>query len=45
MLKNWVNTASQMLESYILVLQFYREFNKDVIKDEIKELNKIRKKR
>ena len=42
MLKNWVNTASQMLESYILVLQFYREFNKDVIKDEIKELNKIR---
>ena len=42
MLKNWVNTASQMLESYISVLQFYREFNKDVIKEEIKELNKIR---
>ena len=42
MLKNWVNTASQMLESYISVLQFYREFNKYVIKEEIKELNKIR---
>ena len=42
MLKSWVNTASQMLESYISVLQFYREFNKDVIKEEIKELNKIR---
>ena len=42
MLKSWVNTASQMLESYISVLQFYREFNKDVIKDEIKELKKIR---
>lgn len=42
MLKNWVNTASQMLESYISVLQFYREFNKNVIKEEIKELNKIR---
>ncbi len=42
MLKSWVNTASQMLESYISVLQFYREFNKYVIKEEIKELNKIR---
>lgn len=42
MLKNWINTASQMLESYISVLQFYREFNKYVIKEEIKELNKIR---
>lgn len=41
-LKNWVNTASQMLESYISVLQFYRQFNQDIIKEEIKELNKIR---
>ena len=41
-LKNWVNTASQMLESYISVLQFYRNFNKDVIEVEIKALDKIR---
>lgn len=41
-LKNWVNTASQMVESYISVLQFYREFDQDVIEEEIKELNKIR---
>ena len=41
-LKNWVNTASQMLESYISVLQFYRIFNKDVIGIEIEALDKIR---
>ena len=41
-LKKWENTASQMLESYISVLQFYRNFNKDVIEIEIKALDKIR---
>ena len=40
--KNWVNTASQMLESYISVLQFYRQFDKEAIKEEINALKKIK---
>ena len=27
-LKNWSNTASQMIESYISMLKFYKQFNK-----------------
>ena len=41
-LKKWVNSASQMIESYVSVLQFYSEFNKDIIKGEINVLNKIK---
>lgn len=41
-LKKWVNSASQMIESYVSILQFYSEFNKDIIKGEINVLNKIK---
>ena len=42
MLKTHFNTATQMLESYISVLEFYREFCEDVIEEEINALNKIK---
>ena len=41
-LKNWNNTASQMIESYISMLQFYRQFNKNIINEEINVLNEIK---
>ena len=41
-LKNWVNTASEMIESYISMLQFYRQFNSDVIKEEIYVFNEVK---
>lgn len=41
-LKNWVNTASQMIESYISIMQFYRQFNSDIIKKEINAFNEIK---
>ena len=40
--KNWVNTASQMIESYISMLQFYRQFNSEVIKEEINVFNEVK---
>ena len=41
-LKNWSNNASQMIENYVSMLQFYRQFNKNIIKEEINVLNTIK---
>ena len=42
MFENYDNTASQMLEDYIEELQFYSQFNMEVIEQEIIALNKIK---
>lgn len=41
MLKDYKNSASIMLEDFIEVLQYYSEFNEEIIQEELEILNKI----
>ena len=41
MLKDYKNSASRMIEDFIELLQYYSEFNEEIIQDELEILNKI----